>query len=421
MTKPKKNIKITEKLPRGLTISSFVAIFFVLALLPFIAWLLEYKDTISAPLTITTEVTPVDIYARTSGELRLLVTNNALVEKDAPLAIVRNTAIYEDVQLLKNKLAVKDRNAIDLAKALSLFHNLEIGELKPALVKLNTTVDNYLTFEKTDKHRALIASRVTQIAQYQKRKDLLSKKAGILKKDRAYDNKDIARNEKLYADSIISAVEFDKVDRKIVIQDLASLEIETDLNALDLNIETLEREKLELSSRFDLDQLNFVNPIKEALRLLENEIGVWELKYLLKANVTGRCVFKEHFNDYRFVRQDEKVFSLIPQEVTPYFALLQLPIQGAGKVTETQEVYVKLNNYPFMEFGVLKGTIRDISSLPFDEHYNVKVDFADELITTYGDTIEPQALLHGIGEIIVERKTLYERISEQVKSARLNR
>ncbi len=124
---------------------------------------------------------------------------------------------------------------------------------------------------------------------------------------------------------------------------------------------------------------------------------------------------------YRFVRKDEKVFSLIPSNKTPYLALLQLPIKGAGKVKTNQEVYVKLNNYPFMEFGVIKGKIKNISALPFDDHYNVQVRFPRELITTYGDTLKPQPLMHGVGEVIVERKSLYGRISEQVKSARLNR
>jgi len=98
-----------------------------------------------------------------------------------------------------------------------------------------------------------------------------------------------------------------------------------------------------------------------------------------------------------------------------------LPIQGAGKVRDTQDVYVKLSNYPFMEYGVLKGKINAISALPFEDHYNVQVNFPSDLITTYGDTIEPQALMHGIGEVIIERKSLYNRIAEQIKSARLNR
>lgn len=421
MTKPKKNIKITEKLPRGLMISSFVAIFFVLALLPFIAWLLEYKDTISAPLTITTEVTPVDIYARTSGELRLLVTNNAFVEKDAPLAVVRNTAIYEDVQLLKNKLAVKDRSSIDLAKDLSLSQDLEVGELKPALVKVVKSLEDYQTFLGTDQHQALINSRRVRIEHYENRRKILFGKREIIDQGKTFEDNKIAIDEALAKEGVVAKTDLELRKQDKLIQEIADLTNETDINTLDLNIEILRQESIELTSQFLNSKLNFINPIKEALRLLENEVSVWELKYLLKANVTGRCVFKEHFNDYRFVRQDEKIFSLIPKEATPYFALLQLPIQGAGKVAKAQEVYVKLNNYPFMEFGVLKGTIRNISSLPFDEHYNVKVDFASELITTYGDTIKPQALMHGIGEVIVERKTLYERISEQVKSARLNR
>ena len=414
-------MKITEKLPRGLVIGSTVAIFLVLGLLPFLAWLLEYKDTISAPLTITTEVTPVDIYARTTGEIKLLVSNDAIVQKGAPLAIIRNTAVYEDVALLKAKLAIKNRNSIDIAKDLCAAQTLNVGELRPALIQIDKTLEAYQSFLNTDNHQALIASRNTQIEQYKIRKSLLKKKFEILARDRIFEQKNIARKEKLLADSVIAATEMEEANRKIVVQDLANLENETDLNALDLNIETLKREMEEVTGQFSLNKLTYINAIKEALRRLKNDLTAWELKYLLIANVTGRCVYKAYFNDYQFVRKDEKIFSLIPSQKTPYFALLQLPIQGAGKVKTNQEVYVKLNNYPFMEFGVLKGKIKDISALPFDNHYNVQVNFPPDLITTYGDTLQPQPLMHGVGEVIVERKSLYGRISEQVKSARLNR
>jgi len=69
-------LKIKKELPRPLIISSFLAIFFVISLLPFVAWLLEYKDTIMAPLTITTKTTPVDMFAKSSGELVLMVGND---------------------------------------------------------------------------------------------------------------------------------------------------------------------------------------------------------------------------------------------------------------------------------------------------------------------------------------------------------
>jgi len=414
-------MKITEKLPRGLVIGSFIAIFFVLALLPFIAWLLEYKDTISAPLTITTEVTPVDIYARSTGELKLLVTNNALVEKDAPLAVIRNTATYEDMQLLKNKLALNSNTPIAMAKDLCLLQDAEIGELKPALVRVHTTFEAYQNFIATDRHQALIVSREKQIAQYVVRKDLMNQKSEKLAEDQVYEEALIQTQKELLEAGATSNQDYQIAKRKTIVQDLAKLETITEANALDLNIETLEREKLELASQFDFDRLNLINEIKQALRLLETGLSAWELKYLLKANVAGHCIFKEHFNDYRFARQGEKIFSLIPKEDSPYFALLQLPIQGAGKVRDTQDVYVKLSNYPFMEYGVLKGKINAISALPFEDHYNVQVNFPSDLITTYGDTIEPQALMHGIGEVIIERKSLYNRIAEQIKSARLNR
>jgi HlyD family secretion protein len=94
---------------------------------------------------------------------------------------------------------------------------------------------------------------------------------------------------------------------------------------------------------------------------------------------------------------------------------------GAGKVQVGQEVYVKLNNYPFMEFGVLKGVIKEISQIPFDNQYNVEVNFPDGFVSTYGISLELSPLMHGIAEVIIERKSLYNRIADQMKSMRYNR
>ena len=173
----KSNLQIKKELPRGLLIASFLAIFFVLALLPFIAWLLEYKDAISAPLTITTKVTPVDIYAKSAGELVLRIDNNALVEKGETLAYIKNTAEYEEVELLKEKLYQTNKADLAIAKELCSTSHLKVGEIKPALIALIKAVENHQTFIKTDQHTALINSRLEQIKHYEARQVILKEKA----------------------------------------------------------------------------------------------------------------------------------------------------------------------------------------------------------------------------------------------------
>lgn len=417
----KSNLQIKKELPRGLLIASFLAIFFVLALLPFIAWLLEYKDAISAPLTITTKVTPVDIYAKSAGELVLRIDNNALVEKGETLAYIKNTAEYEEVELLKEKLYQTNKADLAIAKELCSTSHLKVGEIKPALIALIKAVENHQTFIKTDQHTALINSRLEQIKHYEDRQVILKEKANYIADNKAFLEKFAEADKKLFESDALSEREADKSSQAKIATVIAELDNKTIINDLAIEIATLKRENKTIQSQFEQQQLTFVNAIKDTLQLLKTSLEAWELNYLLTANISGICVFKDYLNNFRYVETEEKIFSLVPQGTAQYFALLQLPIQGAGKVKEGQEVYVKLNNYPFMEFGVLKGEVANISALPFDNHYNVHVNFPKGFVSTYGDTLLTQPLMHGVGEVIVERKSLYNRIADQVKSVRLNR
>jgi len=94
---------------------------------------------------------------------------------------------------------------------------------------------------------------------------------------------------------------------------------------------------------------------------------------------------------------------------------------GAGKVCIGQTVNAKLDNYPFTEFGILKGEIESISEVPFNDQFNVKINFPNGFITTYGDTLKNTQFIKGRGEIIVGKRSLFNRIIDQIESIKKNR
>ncbi len=47
--------------------------------------------------------------------------------------------------------------------------------------------------------------------------------------------------------------------------------------------------------------------------------------------------------------------------------MLLLPAEGAGKVEPGQKVNIRLDNYPYMEYGMLEGVISHISEIPDEE------------------------------------------------------
>ena len=110
------------------------------------------------------------------------------------------------------------------------------------------------------------------------------------------------------------------------------------------------------------------------------------------------------------------VFTIIPQENSSYIAKLKTPAQNSGKIKVGQKVYVKLENFPEAEFGVLKGQVKNISLIPDqDGYYLIDVELPTRLITSYNKEIEFKHEMPGMTEIVTEDLRLIERFFYQFK------
>ncbi|EKF54161.1 putative HlyD-family transporter [Galbibacter marinus] len=75
-----------------------------------------------------------------------------------------------------------------------------------------------------------------------------------------------------------------------------------------------------------------------------------------------------------------------------------------------------LSNYPETEFGVLKGTVMNISQIPDDKgNYIVDVSIPHELVTSYGKRITFKQEMLAQAEIITEDLRLLERLFYQFR------
>ena len=140
-----------------------------------------------------------------------------------------------------------------------------------------------------------------------------------------------------------------------------------------------------------------------------------ELKYILKAPTDGIITFTKIWSENQFVRENETVFTVIPEQPGEIIGKIDLPIKGSGKVKEGQEVNIKFDNYPYLEYGLVKGKIKTISLVPEEDHYFVEVDLINGLVTFYGKELEFNQEMPGDAEIITEKLSLLSRIMNPIK------
>ena len=164
-----------------------------------------------------------------------------------------------------------------------------------------------------------------------------------------------------------------------------------------------------------------INIIASYNRFMEN-LNTWEHKYIIKSPIKGKLQTLNFWAENQFIQSGTEVFSVVPSQKETFGQML-LPTSGAGKVQVGQEVVVKLDDFPYLEYGSVKGTVESISISKKQEQtaqgtieaYLVLVKFDNGLKTNYGEYIKTDKATSGIGEIITKDRRLIERFFDNLK------
>jgi len=102
-----------------------------------------------------------------------------------------------------------------------------------------------------------------------------------------------------------------------------------------------------------------------------------------------------------------------PSQLNGLFLLNHKEIK---KIRTGQLVNLKFEIYPYLEFGVVRGVVGKISSVPSGGSYEVEIQLPCGLTTTFGKKLEFRQELKGNAEIVTEDIRLLNRILGPVKA-----
>ena len=108
---------------------------------------------------------------------------------------------------------------------------------------------------------------------------------------------------------------------------------------------------------------------------------------------------------------------IITPEDKNYYASIQIPFAGAGKVEKEQRTVLKLNDYPYREYGIIEGQLDELSAIAGESFYLGKVILEKNKISSYGKKITLRESMTGICEIITKDRSILERLFEKITYA----
>ena len=136
---------------------------------------------------------------------------------------------------------------------------------------------------------------------------------------------------------------------------------------------------------------------------------------MLVSPINGTVTLITFWTNHQFVNPNDKVLAIIPKNSGRILGRIRSPESMSGKIKRGQRVNIKVNGYPYMEYGTLQGTVRTISLVPNENNYIIEVNLTNGLTTNTGKTLDFTGELTGLAEVITDDRSLFNRIFDPLK------
>ena len=391
----------------------------VLCMFGVLSYVVKYPDVIDAAVLITTSSPPTPVVARADGNLsKLLVKEKENVEANQILAIMQNTADYQAVNATDKMILNIQASNFDNLLSVKPDRTLQMGDIQTEYSNFIQALETY-TFSATNQFSQVnVAQTKEQIGRLKEEMKLNSSK-----KDNAIQRRKVAesvfdKSQKLYNGGNISLRELEAAKESI-------LQLETEIKNFDsqtvgkrIEIGQLESRITEIKQGSTLNNTDKLLRLKESVNNLRASIDKWKQTFLLTAPVGGQVTFFSRIsNEQQFVKAGEEVLMIVPAETSSKIIGKALIAQqsGIGKIKEGQKVTIRLNNFPYEEFGSIEGSVKGVSLVPNEKGYMAEINIPGEkLITNRQKEIPSAQQLEGKASIITEDKRFIQRISDRI-------
>lgn len=135
------------------------------------------------------------------------------------------------------------------------------------------------------------------------------------------------------------------------------------------------------------------------------EIENWENLYVFKAPHDGILEYANIISDGMYISTGEMAFNFIYEKNT-YYGIAMLPANGAGDVRVGEKVNIKVDLYPYQEYGVLNGVVSDISLNSVEKNYLVYIKLPNGIVSEQEKELSFAETMYGTAEIVTEEKRL---------------
>ena len=398
----------------GLTV-----IFAVFSALLIGSYCFKSPEIIRAPMILTKKNPPVSLISKSTGKIdRLFAVDGQIILEKGNIALINNPTDFAHYLILKKELAdcFLIANWDDQVFAYDLSDQLTLGELQQSygpFLKSRNNFKHYITQNYLPQKIGLIDKQIVKQEEYYQ---TLIRQREIQRNDLTLSQKSFTRDSSLYLKRTTSEAEYDKSRQVFLSKKSVFVGFEAVLRETESSILQMQSTRVELQMQHERELSEFRLALDESKQNLENAIHQWEERFLVASPVKGKLTFTSIWSVNQEVKTGELIATIIPVEESAIIAKAVIPPSGFGKVEVGQRVNLKLNGFPYMEFGMLKGNIRSISLVPDAKGYVAEIALSDGMTSSYRENLKFIQQMDGTAEIITKEMRLITRLINPLRA-----
>lgn len=375
------------------------------------SYFIKYPRIIKARIVISSFNPPVDLIARRDGHIdSFFVANNNRVQKGDIILMLSSMADYKDITCIENNLAgTASTNYFTLIREPWIEQNYVLDEIQSAFDEFQTyclDYRHYMESDVTGGKKQLLEQQLEHNREYYR---WLGQQKQIKDSVFLFQYRNFLRDSLLYMRKMITPVEYETSLRALLEMKSTLIGNEADMASARLSGIETQQQAEELSIEYANTINGFEQHISQSRQNLINSIHSWKEQYLLISPACGQVTFVNYWHSNQWIWAGERLVSIIPEDSEKITGRLYIPIEGIGSIEKGQTVIIRLDGYPYMEYGMINGYINNISAVPDEENqYIAEVIFPEGLTTTRKMNLPLIQQMTGEGRIMTKDMRLIE-------------
>lgn len=371
------------------------------------SYFFKYPEKIDTPLYITTLNAPAPIVALRNGRIaNWSVSEKQRVERGQIVALLRSEDSFEDLLRLETLLdstraekgmeAVMDMNLPSLMVELRTFEGT-----RKALV-------NHLASQSHLKEIGRIESDAQRKREYL---DQMQQQRQLKKREFAILEAKFLQDSTYYVDGSygITKSDYDNLLLTFIREKSAYIQYEASFGQNEEELEKLTQRVEEVRTQYHQKTSELRSALNTVVFELRQAISAWRERYIIQSPARGVITLPNYWSTNQVVTAGDLLATVVPEAETEVVCRAFVGSQALGKIEIGQKVVIKLDGFPYLEYGTLEGKVSSVALVPVEGKYLVEIDLPDGTTTTYGRDLPLVQQMTGLAEIITsERRLLYK-------------